>query len=310
MSSVTFHPAAPDEFLPALQLLFGAAAGADRAEQYRSVLAPDNRSPEGLFVAREGNRLVGAMLAQKLSGALGITWPPHAPTPEIEDTLITMATNWLWTSGVKVCQAFAAEEELPGLVSLVRHGFRRVTELVFMRRELVPDAPLPEPVHPIIFIPESPPFSKEFRQALLDTHERSMDCPELNGERTADEVVAAFSDWGSGNEWYLAVDRDVVLGVVLFAAGTETNEIELSYLGVVPLFRRCGYGNELLEFAIAAATLAKMTALTVSVDARNEPAMALYRKHGFVEIHRQWVFLVQWASPTQSEVPDNRPAEV
>lgn len=293
----TISPAPANEITPALRLIFGNGTGSEHIERYREALTSGagDRDPEGLFVARdESGRLSGAMLAQPLRGALGIVWPPKAESPELEDALVGAASDWLRGRGVKVCQAFATDEELPSLAPLVRHGFQRITELVFLRRQLTPDEPLPEPKHPIIFMPESPPFSDHFRTALIATHQRSMDCPELNGDRTDDEVLAGFSDWGPGNEWYLAVDRDVVLGVVLFAAGHDADTLELSYLGVVPLFRQCGYGGELVDFAIAAATLSKVKNLLVTVDARNEPGLRLYAKRGFVETTRHAVFLAHW----------------
>ncbi|MBA4188044.1 MAG: hypothetical protein C0467_08495 [Planctomycetaceae bacterium] len=298
----TISPASPDELLPALQMIFGGRAGSNRIEPYRAALTNGDRDPQGLFVARDdAGQLCGAMLAQPLQGALGVVWPPRAPSAEIEDALVLAATDWLRAQGVKVCQVFATAEELPDLAPLVRHGFQRITELIFLRRQLSPEEVLPEPIHPIIFVPESPPFSPEFRNALLATHERSLDCPELNGERTAEELLAGFSDWTTGNEWFLAVDRDVVLGVVLFASGTEPDVLELSYLGVVPLFRQCGYGGELLDFAIAAATLSRVNGLVVTVDARNEPGLRLYCKRGFVETARNEVFLAHWPTSVASE---------
>jgi ribosomal protein S18 acetylase RimI-like enzyme len=291
----TISPAQANELTPALQLVFGASAAKEHIERFREALSSGDHELEGLFVARsEDGRLCGAMLAQPLRGGLGVVWPPKAETPVQEDALVESASDWLRGRGVKVCQAFATDEELPTLAPLVRHGFQRITELVFMRRPLAPDEPLPEPKHPIIFMPESPPFSDQFRTALIATHQRSMDCPELTGDRTADEILAGFSDWGPGNEWYLAVDRDVVLGVVLFAAGTDTDTLELSYLGVVPLFRQCGYGGELVDFAIAAATLSRVKHLLVTVDARNEPGLRLYGKRGFTETARHTVFLAHW----------------
>jgi len=295
----TISPAAPDELRPALQMLFGGRPGADRVEAYCAALSSGDRNPQGLFVARDDSgQLCGAILAQPLQGALGVIWPPRADTAENEDALVVAVTDWLRANGVKVCQVFATQDELKDLAPLVRHGFQRITELVFLRRELKADEVLPEPKHPIVFIPESPPFSTEFRDALLATHERSMDCPELNGERTAEELLAGFSDWAVGNEWFLAVDRDVVLGVVLFAAGSDPDVLELSYLGVVPLFRRCGYGGELLDFAIAAATLSRVKGLLVTVDARNEPGLRLYTQRGFTETMRHEVFLAQWPAPS------------
>ena len=290
----TISPAAAAETADALRFVFRTP---ERAGPYLAALGGGERDPVGLFVARrEGGEVCGAILAQPLRGGLGVAWPPRAESPEAEDALVHAAADWLHRSGVKVCQAFATDDELPDLSPLVRNGFVRTTELVFLRRPLVADEVFPEPKHPIVFEPESPPFSDRFRAALLDTHDRSMDCPELTGGRTDDELLASFSEWGVGNEWFLAVDRDVVLGVVLFAPGAGPDELELSYLGVVPLFRRCGYGGELLDFAIAAATLSKVKGLSVTVDARNEPGLKLYTRRGFVETLRQSVFLAQWAA--------------
>jgi ribosomal protein S18 acetylase RimI-like enzyme len=291
----TISPAAAAETADALRYVFRTP---ERAEPYLAALGGGERDPVGLFVARsDDGRICGAVLAQPLRGGLGVAWPPRAESPDAEDALVHAAADWLRRSGVKVCQAFATDEELPDLGPLARNGFDRTTELIFLRRPLSADEVLPEPKHPIVFEPESPPFSDRFRAALLDTHQRSMDCPELTGGRTDDELLAGFSDWGTGNEWFLAVDREVVLGVVLFAPGPEPDALELSYLGVVPLFRKCGYGGELLDFAIAAATLSKVKALVVTVDARNEPGLKLYTRRGFVETLRQSVFLAQW--PTE-----------
>lgn len=288
----TISPASAAETADALNLLFQTP---ERAGPYLAALGGGERDPLGLFVARnEAGQVCGAVLAQPLRGGLAVAWPPRAESPDAEDALVRSAADWLRRSGAKVCQAFATDEELPDLGPLVRNGFVRTTELIFLRRPLVADEVLPEPKHPIVFEPDSPPFTDRFRTALIETHQRSMDCPELGGDRTDDELLASYSEWGAGNEWFLAVDRDVVLGVVLFAPGTGPDELELSYLGVVPLFRQCGYGGELLDFAIAAATLSKVKGLSVTVDARNEPGLKLYTRRGFTETMRQSVFLAHW----------------
>ena len=56
---------------------------------------------------------------------------------------------------------------------------------------------------------------------------------------------------------------------------------ELNYLGVVPSARSHGHGRELLRFAIARSVAVGFHNLSLSVDVRNEPALQLYRAHGF-----------------------------
>lgn len=57
-------------------------------------------------------------------------------------------------------------------------------------------------------------------------------------------------------------------------------------LGVEPAFQRRGLGERLLRHAIAFARDSDLAWLDLWVFAHNEPALALYRKVGFVEIGR------------------------
>jgi ribosomal protein S18 acetylase RimI-like enzyme len=57
-------------------------------------------------------------------------------------------------------------------------------------------------------------------------------------------------------------------------------------LGVEPGFRRRGYGEALLCAAVAFARDAGLAWIDLEVLAHNAPALALYRKLGFVEIGR------------------------
>jgi ribosomal protein S18 acetylase RimI-like enzyme len=63
------------------------------------------------------------------------------------------------------------------------------------------------------------------------------------------------------------------------------------YLGVVPEARGQGLGRELVNKALWEARAADAPQLTLSVDARNQPALNLYRSMGFEEYDRREVFL-------------------
>jgi ribosomal protein S18 acetylase RimI-like enzyme len=249
---------------------------------------------EGVFVARDADgRVGGAALMQVMPGALGAAWPPRAASPEVADALVRAACDWLRNRGVKVCQAFAAANRVAEMAPLERNGFRHVTQLVSLRCAVSRELP---PTGTLTFVAGSPPFTEVFRTALLDTHTDTRDCPELNGSRTADELLAGFGDASSGGGWSLALREGDAVGVVLLAPGLEPDAIELSYLGVVPAARGRGFGHELLTFALVEAARLHATAVTVSVDARNEPALALYRRRGFSETDRSEVWLAQFGS--------------
>jgi ribosomal protein S18 acetylase RimI-like enzyme len=72
---------------------------------------------------------------------------------------------------------------------------------------------------------------------------------------------------------------------------------ELAYLGLVPAARGRGLGRPLVRFALGRAEAAAAEWVTLSADVRNDPALKLYRAHGFREYDRQHVYL--W--PPESE---------
>jgi ribosomal-protein-alanine N-acetyltransferase len=74
----------------------------------------------------------------------------------------------------------------------------------------------------------------------------------------------------------------------------ESGDWEVAYVGVVPEARRRGVGRELMLHALVEARAAGVARLTLSVDARNQPAWALYRGLGFDPYDRRAVFLAVW----------------
>jgi ribosomal protein S18 acetylase RimI-like enzyme len=279
-------PAAPHELLPALRVLFGPGRGTD-AERCRDALADVDRDPAAVLVARAGGRVCGAVLAQALPGALGVAWPPRAETPAAEDALAAAAVAWLRGCGVKVCQAFAAPADASDVAPLERSGFRPVTELVSLEAAT---GGLPAPTGALTFARVRPPFPPPFAAALLATHDGGLDCPELGAGRTPADVLAGFVGSG-GVEHYLALHGPDPAGVVVLAPAEEPGAAELAYLGVVPALRGRGLGAELVRFAGAAAAAGGAVTLSAGVDARNGPAVRLYRRHGFTETDRRGVWL-------------------
>jgi len=58
-------------------------------------------------------------------------------------------------------------------------------------------------------------------------------------------------------------------------------EAEILDMGVLPEFKRCGFGGCLLRAALAGLSAAGVTACHLEVRASNRPAIALYTRHGF-----------------------------
>jgi GNAT superfamily N-acetyltransferase len=258
-----------------------------RAARCADLLAAGDLDPAGLFVARSP-AVCGAALVESLPGGVGLAWAVRATSAGVEDALAAAACGWLRGRGVAACQAFAAADELPALAPLVRAGFRRVTRLVQMRRD---PAPLPPESSRLDVRPVEPRDRDEFARTLLATYTDSLDCPELNVVRSAADALAGVRRGGVAPEWWLLARHDGrPAGVVAFGDDPAPGVVELAYFGLVPEARGRGLGGELLWHALAAAGVA----VQLSVDARNGPALRLYRRFGFAERDRREAFLAVW----------------
>ncbi|WP_010035614.1 GNAT family N-acetyltransferase [Gemmata obscuriglobus] len=242
--------------------------------------------------------MCAAALAQTLPGAIGVSCPPRGDSPEAEDAVANAACVWLRACGVKVCQAFALADELHLMGSLERVGFRYTTQLAFLRREIA--GVMQSKARPEVSCEPVPlsgsPLSAQVREVLLATHRATLDCPELNAPRTADEIVAGF-EVAPNRGCHLVSHAGRCVGVLLldtFDTGSGGPDAELSYLGIVPEARGHGIGGAALAFALGALSDAGGGALSLSVDMRNTPAVRLYTRLGFAEYERRGVWLATW----------------
>ena len=129
--------------------------------------------------------------------------------------------------------------------------------------------------------PYCPANASAFAGVLMASYDGTRDCPELNGTRSADEVVTGYRDAGPGGsrEWFLASAGRTPVGVLLLA-GPPAGAWVLTYLGVVPAARGRGVGRALTRFAVRRAAAAAAPGLTLNVDVRNAPALAAVRRRG------------------------------
>src|SRR5262249_54605828 len=139
--------ALPAEHVTALQLLFRHLPADHALTRIRGGQRLLEESGSRLLIARDNGAIVGAALAPVLPGATGVLWPPcaapgAAQPPDVEDALALEALAWLSRGGAKLAQAVLAREDaLLGAV-LLRAGFARPTELVYLEREpvAIPDS--------------------------------------------------------------------------------------------------------------------------------------------------------------------------
>ncbi|HVU64180.1 MAG TPA: GNAT family N-acetyltransferase [Phycisphaerales bacterium] len=133
--------------------------------------------------------------------------------------------------------------------------------------------------------------------ALERSYVETMDCPELCGMRSIEDVLQSHRSVGvlDPSLWWLVRDRNGPQGCLLFNAAPEQDAVELVYLGLAPAVRGIGLGARLLGFGLRRLYdhvlapqahaghphLGGSGGVTCAVDTRNTPAMKLYRRAGF-----------------------------
>ena len=260
---------------------------------------------EGIWVAVEADQLVGAVICLRVPGASALVWPPQARagamSVRIEDALMANCCSWLRGQKIRIAQCLLEEKDERLAEPLLRYGFRKVTSLTYMRHDLsrVPSG-LSTTLQYQSYREADPGL---FCATLEKTYEGTLDCPELNGIRTTEEIIAGHISQGRHDpeRWWLAFDGAAPVAVLLLAEIPEWHGWDLSYLGVVPEARRRGFAQTLALKALWECRQAGQSKMTLSVDRRNLPAQLLYEKLGFIAYDHRDVYLGLW--PAGSEPP-------
>jgi mycothiol synthase len=284
MPYVAVSPAGPADYPAACRALFAHRPAPDRDKltvRALGLLAAGEIDPAGLLVARVGGKIVGAALSQLTPGNGAVVWPPRGDTDSVRLALAHAVVGRLRASGAKLAQSFAAPADRADLAPLEAAGFRRVARVEFLCRPVDPAADL------AAFDPAASPVTFEPADAtdpavgdlIHATYDGTLDCPELNGTRTAAEVLAGYTSTDRPAWWRVLRGREPV-GVVMLSAG-KPGVLDLTYLGLVPAARGHGWGAALVGFALRHAALSAAEWVNLSVDARNRPALRLYEARSF-----------------------------
>jgi mycothiol synthase len=294
------EPARIEDWASAFRLIFQHLSPLEREHRCANALSLLQRGeldPQSIFILRGAGGPRGALLCLPVPGRSALVWPPGAVEEgraAIEDALLRHAAAWLRQSGVKLAQTLLAPEEISLAAPLLRNGFTAVTRLWYMRHDL--NLPLHCLDTPARLDYQTFADDARFRETLLRTYEGTHDCPEINGVRDIDEVIEGHRAQGAFDRerWWLVQARGRPVGVLMMTEIPESGDWEVAYMGVTPEARRHGFGREMLLYALCAARAAGAPAVTLSVDARNQPAWNLYRSLGFEAYDQRVVYLAIW----------------
>ena len=293
---MTPRSAHPGEYADAFRLLFrhlDPAEREDRVTRAVDLIAGGGLDAGGLLVL-PGPR--GAMLCQTVAGAGGLVWPPAvvADDPDGEAALVAAAVAWLRGRGARVAQCLLPDEEFGLAAPLVRNGFDHTTGLLFLRHDLALTAPWLGGNDRLAFSTYDAADPAAFHAALAASYEGTLDCPEVNGVRTIEEVIVGHQSQGhyDPTTWWLAWLDGEPAGVLLLIEA-ESHQWEIVYVGVVPSARRRGVARGLMYQAACHLLQADAEGVMLSVDDRNVPARRLYQRLGFEAYDHREVVMVR-----------------
>jgi len=297
--AVVIEPARRNEMAAVFLLLFQHLDEEDRETRVANALSmirDKELNPAGTLAARIEGRLRGALFYQPVAGASGLIWPPQTQPKtdtRIEHLLIQQACQLLSDQGAKLIQSLLTLEEAFLGAPLERNGFRHITQLRYMRHDLQFPMRFFQAKDQLTYQTYASGEAKLFHQTLLRTYEATQDCPEVNGVRDIEEIIAGHKSQGRHHpdNWWLASDRGQPVGVLMLAEMAEMKSWELLYLGVVAEARGHGIGRELARKALWEALALEAPQLTLSVDVRNHPALSLYKDVGFEAYDQREVYL-------------------
>ncbi|HMC66626.1 MAG TPA: GNAT family N-acetyltransferase, partial [Gemmataceae bacterium] len=285
------------------RLVFQHVAAADREARVTNavrMVESGELDRAGILAAHLGSQLLGVLVCLPVPGASGLVWPPQVQAgpwqAAVEDELVQHAASWLQSRGAKLAQSLLNPADAHLARPLERNGFRHITSLWYLRCKLDAADQDTAGESSLEFRTFRDTDQRLFEQTLLRSYEGTLDCPEVNDVRTLDEILTGHRAQGSysPDRWWLALHGDEPVGVLLLAEVPEWNSWDVSYVGVVPDARRRGFGRELMTKAFREARRAKAGQLTLSIDARNQPAWQLYRALGFQQFEKREVFLAIW----------------
>src|SRR5438132_6920023 len=289
LPSLVAEQARARELTEAFRIIFKHVPERDRrvrVENALKLVRDKELDGAGVWVVRGRSGLLGAMVCMLVPGASALVWPPQACAAngkQVEDVLLRTALAWVKKRGAKLAQTLLAPGETALATPIERNGFTHITRLWYLKHGLGFSAALVEPAMDLRTCDYTQCDKQLFHKTLLATYEGTKDCPEVNGVRSLDDIIAGHQAQGlhDPRRWWLAFKQDQAVGVLILTELPEWQGWDVSYLGVVPQARRHGVGRDLTSMAIREAQTAGTSQLTLSVDQRNQPAWRLYRGLGF-----------------------------
>ena len=252
-------------------------------------------SAEGLWEARRGGHLVGALASQLQPGKIGVLWPPRTvpqEPPATAQQLLAVACDAIASRGARIAHVILERVCRADNTLLRDAGFQPMATLLYL---MCPESELPtdSPSGPLEFEPFAPAQPDRLAQLVEATYEDTLDCPALNGVRSTEDILAGYEATGvfDPQRWLIVRHQRRDVGCLLLADHPQHDNWELVYMGLVPWARGSGWGRAIVRHAQWLTRQAGRQRLVLAVDAANHPAVTMYTCVGFRAFGRRRVYL-------------------
>lgn len=212
--------------------------------------------------------------------------------------LLEAAAEFVDSRRVRLAQLLASDCSAAVEAMLAEAGFPRIVEMHYLYATLPPKAAAANASSravgasgPLRAVRADADWSR-FAKCVEATYVGTRDCPVLDGLRPIEDVLAGYRYQGRylPEQWTLFSDGQRDVGALILADHPGGGNWELIYMGVVAEARGRGYGDDILRFALQAATTGGAERLVLAVDAENAPARAMYERAGFATWDKRRVY--------------------
>ena len=285
--------AAGADITPAIQMLLASDDGPADASQvadFLGILAKRGVAVTDLWVVDANGKLLWSVLPMPSPGrTLLLLGAPARFAGRHQQAISAGVASVCFHYSLRnlhLAQTLLDPDDALAIAAYTNAGFRRMAELIYLQRT-VRRPPPPEP------LPESwtlETYSEanhaDFAQALLRSYEDSLDCPQLNGVRPIEDVITGHKATGEFDpaDWLLLRRGSEPVGVLLLSRTSNGDGMEIVYLGLAPAIRGYGFGDRLMQIAMARVAARKLNRLSLAVDAGNVPALSMYYRHGLTRV--------------------------
>jgi mycothiol synthase len=246
-------------------------------------------------------RIASACTCIESPGRTAVMFLPAGAAKVARDVvmaLISRAVEYESGRDAGLLQCLIEPDDMHNRLILGDAAFTELTTLLYLEWTAIesatpafaprpPDAPAALAGHAIDWITYEPGQHQAFADLITATYQDSLDCRGLSGLRRIEDIMLGHKSAGrfDPHRWQLLRCDGAAAGCILLGENPVRPALELVYMGVHPQFRRRGVGQYILQKGLLLARDEGFASVTLAVDAENAPALAMYRRAGFLQTH-------------------------